>query len=79
MALAGGKTAQLVIIPTAKELDGNLDRLANEFQCSSELLRGALQLLSRAGSDFRRYTSSLCFSSSSTIGVFCWRLWPPTE
>ena len=39
----------------AKELDENLDRLGSEFQCSSELLRGVLQLLSRDECDFRRY------------------------
>ena len=39
----------------AKELDENLDRLASEFQCSSELLRGVLQLLSRDECDSRRY------------------------
>ena len=40
----------------AKELDENLDRLASEFQCSSELLRGVLQLLCREECDSRRYT-----------------------
>jgi len=39
----------------AKELDVNLDRLASEFQCSAELLRGVLQLLSRDECDSRRY------------------------
>jgi hypothetical protein len=39
----------------AKELDVDLDRLANEFQCSSELLRGVLQFLSRDECDSRRY------------------------
>jgi hypothetical protein len=39
----------------AKELDENLDRLASEFQCSSELVRGVLQLLSRDECDSRRY------------------------
>jgi len=39
----------------AKELDENLDRLGSEFQCSSDLLRGVLQLLSRDECDSRRY------------------------
>ena len=39
----------------AKKLDENLDRLGSEFQCSSKLLRGVLQLLFRDACDSRRY------------------------
>jgi hypothetical protein len=39
----------------ARELDDHLDRLATEFQCSPELLRGVLQMLSRDPCDSRRY------------------------
>lgn len=39
----------------AKELDDNLALLATEFQCSPELLRGVLQMLSQSDRDPRRW------------------------
>ena len=48
------KNGREEVLAFAKELDDNLDRLASEFQCSAELLRGVLQLLCRDQCDCRR-------------------------